>query len=178
MNCYLNERRDLMNKLTLKAALKLLIVLMLSNGIGFSLSLRYDGIHWISALILLILTTGIFHIDYILTLKLRRKIIGAIACLALPLIYFSLRYSPFTLMLFSAIILLFSLRKHFFHFDMLNLFHGIESFIIIVVLNSFSFYIQTYFFNSTLTVYLISIYLVYLSVNKLGNYSKQSEIVD
>lgn len=178
MISYSAERCDVMNKPTKKQLIYFFIMLTLSNGIGFLLSLSYDEIYWLSAFLLLILTTGILNLNTILSLKQNRKLIYAAISLVVPLIYFTLFYSLFSSILFSAIILLLSLKKQFLHFDLFHLYRLIESFIFLVVLNSFSFYAQTFFFSSSITIYLLAIYLMYTALSYLFSHLKKSDVVD
>lgn len=137
-------------------------VLFLSNGFGFLLSLRYDEIYWLPAFLLVLLTSGIIYLPSFLSFNYLSKVIVLTMTLAVPILYFSLFYSIFSFFLFTTIILLLSLKKHFIQFNMEKLYSGIESFIFLVVLNSFSFFSQTFFLDGSTALFLIGIYLIYL----------------
>lgn len=136
--------------------------ILLANGIGFLMSLPYGETQWLSALFLFLLTAGLTNIHALQTLKWPRKALFLLSIFAIPILYFTTFYSTISALLFFTIILLLLMKKQFMSLKLTYLFRIIEWFIFVVILNSFSFYSQTFFLNLTVTLYLIAIYSTFI----------------
>lgn len=136
----------------------------LSNGLGLLLSFRYDEVTWLPAFLLFLFTSGLIHMSYFSSLIYWKRTFAIITTIMVPAVYFFSYYSTFSLLLFIPITILLSFKKQFTHFNMEKLYIIIETFIFTVILNSFSFYTQTFFLNGSTVIFLIAVFLVKLYI--------------
>lgn len=156
--------------------IKPVLVVLGSVFPGLLLSIFYVNIAWIPLLLLLLYVSTLFFIRSSVKANHVKHSLSGIIFLALPMAYFSIQYTWISLLLLSLIALVICSSTLFQSYNLEGIYAVIELFILIVFINSFSFYTQTHFIPLELTLFLIlvsiaSLILRYALITRLNRQS-------
>ncbi|PRY79106.1 hypothetical protein CLV38_12436 [Alkalibacterium olivapovliticus] len=134
-----------------------MLILLTAVIPGLLFSLKYETINWLPLVMLTLYTSLLLYIRHTIQQSKTIQSITGIVAIIIPIVFFALNYSVTTLLLLSIIPLLFCSKPLFLNYNLMKLYSLLEIVIIIVCLNSFSFYLQTYFITLEVLLFLSSI---------------------